>query len=203
MLAGAQPYYAPSDPSRNYNINWDVIPGPVWATTQLVYVCSPGNPTGAVMPMTDWEKLFELSTRYGFVIASDECYSEIDLRHDPPLGGLEAAVTVGLADFRNLAGLHQPVETKQCAWDCAAVLWRETPGFSSNSWLYCTYHGCAMSGMVQAASVAAWNDEAHVVANRDLYREKFAAVTPMLAEVLDLRLPDAALLPLGVCACRR
>ena len=102
LLAGAKPYYAPSDPSRNFNINWDGIDDSVWATTQLVYVCSPGNPTGAVMPMADWEKLFELSRRYGFVIASDECYSEIYFRDEPPLGGLEAAARVGLADFKNL-----------------------------------------------------------------------------------------------------
>src|SRR6185295_2526932 len=102
LLAGAKPYYAPSDPFRNFNINWDSVRDAVWADTQLVYVCSPGNPTGAVMPMSDWEKLFELSRRYGFVIASDECYSEIYFRDDPPLGGLEAAMKVGRTDFKNL-----------------------------------------------------------------------------------------------------
>jgi N-succinyldiaminopimelate aminotransferase len=191
LLAGAQLYYAPSDPSRNYNINWDVIPGPVWATTQLVYVCSPGNPTGAVMPVTDWEKLFELSARYGFVIASDECYSEIYFRDDPPLGGLEAAVKVGLADFRNLV-VFTSLSKRSNVPGMRSGFVAGDAGILKQFLLYRTYHGCAMSGMVQAASVAAWNDEAHVVANRDLYREKFAAITPMLAEVLDLRLPDAA-----------
>ena len=191
MLAGAKPYYAPSDPSRNFNINWDVIPGPVWATTQLVYVCSPGNPTGAVMPMADWEKLFELSTRYGFVIASDECYSEIYFRDDPPLGGLEAAVTVGLADFKNLV-VFTSLSKRSNVPGMRSGFVAGDAEILKQFLLYRTYHGCAMSGMVQAASIAAWNDEAHVVANRDLYREKFAAVTPMLAEVLDVRLPDAA-----------
>src|SRR5690606_4635243 len=102
LLAGAKPYYVPSDPARNFNIDWDAVPGEVWADTQLVYVCSPGNPTGAVMPMSDWEKLFELSARHGFVIASDECYSEIYFRDEPPLGSLEAALKMGRADFRNL-----------------------------------------------------------------------------------------------------
>ena len=202
LLAGAQPYYAPSDPSRNYNINWDAIPGAVWATTQLVYVCSPGNPTGAVMPMSDWERLFELSARYGFVIASDECYSEIYFRDDPPLGGLEAAATVGLADFRNLV-VFTSLSKRSNVPGMRSGFVAGDARILKQFLLYRTYHGCAMSGMVQAASVAAWNDEAHVVANRDLYREKFAAVTPMLAEVLDAPPARRRLLPLGVCAGRR
>ena len=191
LLAGATPYYAPSDPSQNFNINWDSIPEAVWTDTQLVYVCSPGNPTGAVMPMSDWEKLFERSRRHGFVIASDECYSEIYFRDDAPLGGLEAAARVGLTDFKNLIAFTSLSKRSNVpgmrsgfvAGD--AVLLKEFL-------LYRTYHGCAMSGMIQAASIAAWNDEAHVVANRAMYREKFSAVTPMLAEVLDVRLPDAS-----------
>ncbi len=88
LLAGAKPYYVPSDPALNFNVNWDTVPAEVWAKTQLLFVCSPGNPTGAVMPLSDWQKLFELSDKYGFVIASDECYSEIYFRDEPPLGGL-------------------------------------------------------------------------------------------------------------------
>ena len=191
LLAGAKPYYAPSDPSRNFNINWDVIPAAVWADTQLAYVCSPGNPTGAVMPMSDWEKLFELSARYGFVIASDECYSEIYFRDDPPLGGLEAAARVGLADFRNLV-VFTSLSKRSNVPGMRSGFVAGDAGILKQFLLYRTYHGCAMSGMVQAASIAAWNDEAHVVANRAMYREKFASVTPMLAEVLDVRLPDAS-----------
>jgi N-succinyldiaminopimelate aminotransferase len=191
LLAGATPYYAPSDPSRNFNINWDGIRDSVWSSTQLVYVCSPGNPTGAVMPMSDWEKLFELSRRYGFVIASDECYSEIYFRDEPPLGGLEAATRVGLADFKNLV-VFTSLSKRSNVPGMRSGFVAGDADILKRFLLYRTYHGCAMSGMIQAASIAAWNDEAHVVANRAMYRQKFAAVTPMLAEVLDVRLPDAS-----------
>jgi N-succinyldiaminopimelate aminotransferase len=190
LLAGAKPHYAPSDPSRNFNINWDGIDDEVWSRTQLVYVCSPGNPTGAVMPMADWEKLLERSRRYGFVIASDECYSEIYFRDEPPLGGLEAAERVGLADFKNLI-VFTSLSKRSNVPGMRSGFVAGDAGILKQFLLYRTYHGCAMSGMVQAASIAAWNDEAHVIANRDLYRKKFAEVTPMLAEVLEVRLPDA------------
>jgi N-succinyldiaminopimelate aminotransferase len=190
LLAGAKPYYAPSDPSRNFNINWDGISDRVWSVTQLVYVCSPGNPTGAVMPMADWERLFELSRRYGFVIASDECYSEIYFRDEPPLGGLDAAFRVGLSDFKNLIVFTSLSKRSNVPGMRSGFVGGDA-GILKRFLLYRTYHGCAMSGMVQAASIAAWNDEAHVVANRELYKKKFAEVTPMLAEVLDVRLPDA------------
>jgi len=190
LLAGAMPFYAPSDPSRNFNINWDGIGNDVWAATQLLYVCSPGNPTGAVMPMKDWERLFELSARYEFVIASDECYSEIYFRDEPPLGGLEAAKKVGLDDFRNLV-VFTSLSKRSNVPGMRSGFVAGDASILKQFLLYRTYHGCAMSGMVQAASIAAWNDEAHVVANREMYRKKFAAVTPMLAEVLDVRLPDA------------
>ncbi len=190
LLAGAQPWYAPSDPARNFAIDWDSVPEAIWARTQLVYVCSPGNPTGAVMPLDPWRKLFELSDRHGFVIASDECYSEIYFRNEPPLGGLEAAEKLGRRDFRNLIALTSLSKRSN------------VPGLRSgfvagdariikDFLLYRTYHGSAMSGSVAAASIAAWSDETHVVDNRMQYRSKFTAVTPMLAEVLDVRLPDA------------
>ncbi len=191
LLAGAKPHYAPSDPSRNFNINWNGIDDNVWAATQLVYLCSPGNPTGAVMPMTDWATLFELSRRYGVVIASDECYSEIYFRNEPPLGGLDAAARVGLADFKNLIAFTSLSKRSNVPGMRSGFVSGDAD-ILKRFLLYRTYHGCAMSGMVQAASIAAWNDEAHVIANRDLYREKFAAVTPILAEVLDVRLPDAS-----------
>jgi len=190
LLAGARVYYAPSDPSQNFNINWDGIPDAVWADTQLVYVCSPGNPTGAVMPMSDWAKLLERSRRYDFVIASDECYSEIYFRDEPPLGGLEAAAKAGLADFKNLV-VFTSLSKRSNVPGMRSGFVAGDAAILKQFLLYRTYHGCAMSGMVQAASVAAWSDEAHVVANRSLYRKKFAEVTPMLAEVLDVRLPDA------------
>jgi N-succinyldiaminopimelate aminotransferase len=190
LLAGAEPYYAPSVPERNFAVDWDSVPERTWARTQLVFVCSPGNPTGAVMPLDEWQKLFALSDRHGFVIASDECYSEIYFRDVPPLGGLEAAQRLGRHDFRNLVALTSLSKRSNVpglrsgfvAGDAALI---------KAFLLYRTYHGSAMGGAVAAASIAAWSDEAHVVDNRALYRAKFAAVTPLLQPVLDVRLPDA------------
>jgi len=190
LLAGAQPYYAPSVPARNFAVDWDGVPEEVWRRTQLLFVCSPGNPTGAVMPLSEWEKLFALSDRHGFVIASDECYSEIYFQGEPPLGGLEAAARLGRHDFRNLVAFTSLSKRSN------------VPGLRSGFvagdarliqafLLYRTYHGGAMSPAVQTASIAAWGDEAHVQANRELYRQKFEQVTPVLAQVLDVRLPDA------------
>ena len=153
FLAGAKAFYTPSDPALNFNVDWGKVPDEVWKNTQLLFVCSPGNPTGSVMPLEDWKTLFELSDRYGFVIASDECYSNVP--------GMRSGFVSGDANLLK------------------------------KFLLYRTYHGSAMSGMVQAASIAAWDDEVHVVANRDMYRQKFAAVTPVLAKVLDVKLPDA------------
>ena len=190
FLSGAQPYFVPSDPTRNFAQDWDSVPDDVWARTQLLFVCSPGNPTGAVMPLAEWEKLFCLSDRFGFVIASDECYSEIYFRDEPPLGGLEAAAKLGRTDFKNLLILTSLSKRSNvpgmrsgfCAGDAALV---------KQFLLYRTYHGSAMSTVVQAASIAAWDDEQHVRDNRQQYRDKFAKVTPMLQSVLDVQLPDA------------
>jgi N-succinyldiaminopimelate aminotransferase len=191
LLGGARPHYVASDPARNFAPDWDSVPESVWATTQLLFVCSPGNPTGAVMPLQEWRKLFELSDRFGFVIASDECYSEIYFRDEPPLGGLEAAAQLGRTDFKNLVaftslskrsnvpGLRSGFVAGDAAWIKPFLLYR-------------TYHGGAMSPAVQTASIAAWGDEDHVVENRRMYREKFAQVTPVLAKVMDVALPDAA-----------
>lgn len=189
-LAGAQPWFAPSDPARNFATDWASVPEDVWRRTQLLYTCSPGNPTGAVMPLQEWKMLFELSDKYGFVIASDECYSEIYFRDEPPLGGLEAAVKLGRTDFRNLIALTSLSKRSN------------VPGLRSGFvagdaklikpfLLYRTYHGSAMSTTVQTASAAAWLDEAHVVDNRAQYRAKFAEVTPLLSQVMNVALPDA------------
>ena len=191
LLAGAQPYFVPSDPARNFAQDWDSVPESVWARTQLLITCSPGNPTGAVMPLSEWKKLFDLSDRYGFVIASDECYSEIYFSDEAqPLGGMEAAVQLGRADFKNLVSFtslskrsNVPGMRSGFVAGDAAVM--------KQFLLYRTYHGSAMSPVVQAASLAAWNDEQHVINNREQYRSKFAQVTPLLADVLDVALPDA------------
>lgn len=191
LLGGAEPFYVASDPARNFAADWDSVPAEVWARTQLLFVCSPGNPAGAVMPLEEWRKLFELSNRHGFVIASDECYSEIYFRDEPPLGGLEAAQALGRTDFHNLVSFTSLSKRSNVpglrsgfvAGDAALI---------KPFLLYRTYHGGAMSPVVQAASRAAWDDEAHVEDNRRQYREKFAQVTPLLAEVLDVALPDAS-----------
>ncbi|WP_012747824.1 succinyldiaminopimelate transaminase [Variovorax paradoxus] len=191
LLSGAEPYYVASVPARNFAVAWDSVPEAVWARTQLVFVCSPGNPTGAVMSLDEWKRLFDLSDRHGFVIAADECYSEIYFRDEPPLSGLEASVTLGRPDFRNLIALTSLSKRSNVpglrsgfvAGDAAII---------KKFLLYRTYHGSAMSGAVAAASIAAWGDESHVVDNRAQYRAKFAAVTPLLEPVLDVRLPDAS-----------
>ena len=190
LLAGAKPYYAASDPALNFNVDWGSVPADVWAKTQLLFVCSPGNPTGAVMPLSDWEKLFALSDKYGFVIASDECYSEIYFREVAPLGGLEAAAKLGRSDFKNLVAFTSLSKRSNVPGMRSGFVAGDA-SILKQFLLYRTYHGSAMSGMVQAASIAAWDDEAHVVANREQYRKKFAAVTPLLEAVMDVRLPDA------------
>jgi N-succinyldiaminopimelate aminotransferase len=190
LLAGAQAFYAPSDPALNFNVDWGKVPDEVWKNTQLLFVCSPGNPTGSVMPLEDWKTLFELSDRYGFVIASDECYSEIYFREEPPLGGLEASYKLGRTDYKNLVAFTSLSKRSNVPGMRSGFVSGDTK-LLKQFLLYRTYHGSAMSGMVQAASIAAWDDEAHVVANRDMYRQKFAAVTPVLAKLLDVKLPDA------------
>ena len=191
LLAGAQPYFVPSRADRNFAVDWRSVPDDVWADAQLVYVCSPGNPTGAVMPMEEWELLFQLSDQHGFVIASDECYSEIYFREEPPLGGLEAAHRLGRQDFRNLIAFTS-LSKRSNAPGLRSGFVAGDAQWIKHYLLYRTYHGSAMSGMVQAASIEAWNDEAHVEANRAQYRAKFAQVTPVLQQVLDVKLPDAA-----------
>lgn len=191
LLSGAEPYYVANTADNDFAADWDSVPEQVWASTQLLFVCSPGNPTGKIMPLEEWKKLFELSEKYGFVIASDECYSEIYFRDEPPLGGLEAASILGYKDFKRLIAFtslskrsNVPGLRSGFVAGDAAIL--------KDFLLYRTYHGCAMSGVVQAASIVAWNDEAHVLENRNLYRTKFAQVTPVLAEVMDVKLPDAS-----------
>ena len=190
LLAGAEVYYAPSDPARNFGIDWAAVPEAVWAKTQLLIVCSPGNPTGAVMDLQEWKLLFELSDRHGFVIASDECYSEIYFRPEPPLGSLQAAAALGRHDFKNLVALTSLSKRSNVPGLRSGFVAGDA-AIMKSFLLYRTYHGSAMSPVVQAASRAAWDDEAHVVLNREMYRQKFAEVTPLLAGVMKVSLPDA------------
>ncbi|WP_066265441.1 succinyldiaminopimelate transaminase [Hydrogenophaga palleronii] len=191
LLGGAEPHYVASDPARNFAPAWDSVPEAVWARTQLLFVCSPGNPAGAVMPLDEWRMLFELSDRHGFVIASDECYSEIYFRDEAPLGGLEAAQRLGRSDFRRLV-IFTSLSKRSNVPGLRSGFVAGDASLIKPFLLYRTYHGGAMSPVVQAASVAAWSDEEHVVDNRRQYREKFEQVTPVLAEVLDVALPDAS-----------
>jgi N-succinyldiaminopimelate aminotransferase len=190
LLAGAKTHYVDSDPARNFALDWDSVPASAWEATQLLYVCSPGNPTGAVMPLDEWRRLFELSDRHGFVIASDECYSEIYFRDEPPLGSLDAATQLGRRDFRNLVAFTSLSKRSNVPGLRSGFVAGDATLLKSFL-LYRTYHGSAMNPAVQRASAVAWGDEAHVVVNRERYREKFAQVTPLLAGVLDVALPDA------------
>lgn len=189
-LAGAQPYFVNADAERNFAPNYAAVPDSVWSQVQLLYVCSPGNPAGAVATLDEWRKLFALSDRYGFVIAADECYSEIYFGTEPPLGALEAAHRLGRTGYPRLIAFSSlskrsnvPGMRSGFVAGDAAIL--------KDFLRYRTYQGGAMSPSVQQASIAAWNDEQHVVENRAKYRDKFRQITPMLQEVLDVRLPDA------------
>ena len=191
LLAGAQTYCVNADPERGFAHRWHDVPDRVWRDTQLAYVCSPDNPTGRVLDLDGWRHLFQRSERHGFVIASDECYSEIYFDEArPPLGALGAAHALGrgfdrlvvfgsLSKRSNAPGLRSGYVAGDAKLIEAFLLYR-------------TYHGSAMSPAVAAASIAAWSDEAHVRANRALYAAKFATAQPRLAAVLPCAMPEAA-----------
>jgi len=191
FLAGAEPYFLNTLPENNYAMDFDSVPESVWQRTQLVYLCSPGNPSGKVMSLAQWQQVFELSDRYGFVIAADECYSEIyfDEAH-PPLGALQAAHQLG-RDYRRLV-IFSSLSKRSNVPGMRSGFVAGDVKILEKFLLYRTYHGCAMSPAVQAASIAAWNDEMHVIENRRLYDEKFQAVTPLLQGPLQVKMPDAA-----------
>jgi N-succinyldiaminopimelate aminotransferase len=191
LLAGAEPYYLATPAETGFLPDFGSVPVSVWERTQLLYLCSPGNPAGAVMGLEQWREVLELSARHDFVIVSDECYSEIYFDEArPPLGLLDAAHTLGLQDFRrcvlvqslskrsNLPGLRSGFVAGDAQVMDAYLLYR-------------TYHGCTVPTVTQAVSIAAWSDEAHVRTNRALYREKFDAVLDILAPVLDVQRPAA------------
>ncbi|MFP5397438.1 MAG: succinyldiaminopimelate transaminase, partial [Gammaproteobacteria bacterium] len=190
LLAGARVAYANSDPARNFAVDWSGVDEATWARTQLLYVCSPGNPAGAVMPLDEWRALFALADRHGFVVASDECYSEIYFRDEAPLGALQAARALGRHGFERLVVFTSLSKRSNVPGMRSGFVAGDAKLLKAFL-LYRTYHGSAMSLPVQAASVAAWNDEAHVRENRALYRLKFERVTPILSDVLDVKLPDA------------
>jgi N-succinyldiaminopimelate aminotransferase len=191
LLAGAEPYFLNTTRDNGYLPDFDAVPADVWQRCQLLYVCSPGNPTGAVLPLAEYQKLIELAERYDFVIASDECYSELyNDEAAPPPGLLQAAAAMGNTDYRRCVVFHS-LSKRSNAPGLRSGFVAGDAEILKSFLLYRTYHGCAMPVQVQQASRLAWRDEAHVRANRAAYREKFAAVHTVLAEVLDVTLPPA------------
>jgi N-succinyldiaminopimelate aminotransferase len=192
LLAGARPLFLPTTPDTGLRMRFDQVPAATWPQVQLVYVCTPGNPTGRVMTLDEWRQLFELSDRHGFVIAADECYSEIYFEEGrAPLGGLQAARQLGRDGFARLA-VFGSLSKRSNAPGLRSGYVAGDAEILKRLLLYRTYHGNAMSPPVQAASIAAWNDEAHVVENRRLYAAKFAQATPLVQRALRTELPDAA-----------
>ena len=191
LLAGARPFFLNNLPADDFRMDWQRVPEEVWQDCQLVYTCSPGNPTGKVMTLDEWRELFELADRHGFVIASDECYSEIyfDEAH-PPLGGLEAARQLGRDDYRNLI-MFSSLSKRSNVPGLRSGFVAGDAALLKKFWLYRTYQGCAMPPPVQAASATAWRDEAHVRDNRRLYAEKFARLTPIITRHLQTAKPEA------------
>jgi N-succinyldiaminopimelate aminotransferase len=191
LLAGAEPVFLNQTAASNFDLDLDSLTEDQWRRTQLMYVCTPGNPTGRILTLDAWRAIFDRADEYDFAIASDECYSEIyPDEGSPPLGALEAAHRLGRDGFRNLV-VFTSLSKRSNAPGLRSGAVAGDATLLRQFLLYRTYHGCAMSPAFQHASIAAWSDEASVRDNRERYREKFAAVVPILEPVLDVREPDA------------
>ena len=192
LLAGAEPYFINTLPETQHTVDFSTVPTDVLNRTQLVYVCSPGNPSGKVMSLVDWKALFALSDQYGFTVAADECYSEIYFDEaNPPLGALQAANQLG-RDYSRLI-VFGSLSKRSNVPGLRSGFVAGDAGIIEKFLLYRTYHGCAISLAAQAASVTAWGDESHVIENRRLYIEKFNTITSMLKTVWPaVEMPDAA-----------
>ena len=192
LLGGAKPYFVNALAKNRFRPDWDAIPEAVWKRVRLLYTCSPNNPNGRVMGRDEWRKLFELSDRHGFVIVSDECYSETYFEEAaPPLGALRVAREIGRKDFARLVVLGS-LSKRSSAPGLRSGYAAGDRAILEKFVLYRTYHGSQMANPVQLASIAAWKDEAHVLENRRLYREKFDAFHQRVNPVLPLTRPDAA-----------
>jgi N-succinyldiaminopimelate aminotransferase len=192
LLAGAQIYFVNTLHDNGFRMNFADVPRDVWQRTKLVYLCSPGNPTGAVLGHSEFEKIITLSQQYGFVIASDECYSELYFDESaPPTGLLEAAHVLGIDNYRNCVVFHSLSKRSNLPGLRSGFVAGDAD-ILERYHSYRTYQGCALPPPTQAASIAAWGDEAHVLANRDQYREKFDAVLEILEPVLELSRPEAS-----------
>ncbi|MFZ3154599.1 succinyldiaminopimelate transaminase [Pseudomonas sp.] len=190
FLAGAQPHYLPCLEEHGFNPDFDAVSDEVWQRCQILFLCSPGNPTGALIPLPTLKKLIALADKFDFVIAADECYSELYFDEgNPPAGLLTACAELGRHDFKRCVVFHSLSKRSNLPGLRSGFVAGDADILKSFL-LYRTYHGCAMPVQTQLASVAAWNDEAHVKANRDLYREKFDAVLAILGDVLDVQRPD-------------
>jgi N-succinyldiaminopimelate aminotransferase len=191
LLAGAEPHFLACSADNGYRPDFEAVDEATWERCQLIYLCSPGNPTGAVIPQEQLQKLIELAQRHDFVIASDECYSELYFDESaPPVGLLQAAAAMGHDDFRRCVVFHS-LSKRSNAPGLRSGFVAGDAGILGQFLHYRTYHGCAMPLQHQHASIAAWRDERHVRANRDLYREKFDAVLSILQPVMQVQRPDA------------
>jgi len=192
LLAGTKPHYLPCLDQNGFNPDFDAVSADVWQRCQILFLCSPGNPTGALVPMPTLKKLIALADEYDFVIAADECYSELYFDEDaPPPGLLTACAELGRSDFKRCVVFHSLSKRSNLPGLRSGFVAGDAQILKAFL-LYRTYHGCAMPVQTQLASIAAWQDEAHVLANRDLYREKFDAVLDILTPVLDVKRPDGS-----------
>ena len=192
LLAGAEPYFLNATAETNYLPDFATVPAEIWQRCQLLYICSPANPSGTVMNAADFETVLTLAEKYDFVIASDECYSELyDDEANPPVGLLEVAAKMGNRGFKRCVVFHSLSKRSNCAGLRSGFVAGDAE-ILKNYFAYRTYHGCAMSLPTQYASIAAWQDETHVVENRRLYREKFAVFVDILSEVCDIQKPPAS-----------
>ncbi|WP_397449446.1 succinyldiaminopimelate transaminase [Pseudomonas sp. NA-150] len=190
LLAGAQPHYLPCLAENGFNPDFDAVSVDVWKRCQILFLCSPGNPTGALVPLETLKKLIALADEHDFVIAADECYSELYFDEaTPPPGLLSACAALGRKDFKRCVVFHSLSKRSNLPGLRSGFVAGDADILKAFL-LYRTYHGCAMPVQTQLASIAAWNDEVHVRANRALYREKFDAVLEILAPVMDVQRPD-------------
>jgi N-succinyldiaminopimelate aminotransferase len=192
ILAGAHPYFLNCTAENNFMPDFDAVPSDAWDHCQLLYLCSPGNPTGAVIEQVTLTKLIELAHKHNFIIASDECYSELYFDEArPPVGLLQAAVAAGYTDLSRCVVFHS-LSKRSNAPGLRSGFVAGDAKIMKDFLRYRTYHGCAMPPSTQAASITAWNDEQHVVTNRQLYREKFDAVLAILSPIMNITIPEAS-----------
>lgn len=192
LLAGAQPRYLACEAANGFIPDFDAVNDATWRACQLLYICSPGNPTGALLDQATYARLIELAHRHDFVIASDECYSELYLdESDPPLGLLQAAAAIGNTAFSRCVVFHS-LSKRSNAPGLRSGFVAGDAELIEGFFAYRTYHGCAMPLPHQHASIAAWGDEAHVRENRRRYREKFNAVLEILGDTLPVAAPKAS-----------